>query len=200
MELDDLKKSWQKTSETIDLGNADIRKIIRNRSEQPLAKLKRRFRKGMLLMPAVAGIMTVEFYQKKSFAVHFAYVYLLCFCAIMMLYFYVNYRLVSNMYSIEGDVRSNLVMQTKTLTRFLRLRLLLMRGALALFFILLEVLMYFGHGHDYESWQAHGLLIRASAYVLLFTVFFFFSRVAINHRYRKNIRHLEFLIKELEEV
>ena len=198
MELDELKKSWQRFGEKMKAPQKDIQELIKNRSEQPLAKLKRRFRKGMLLMPAIASIVIIQFSHNNDFASHVLVWYLLCFCAIMLVYFYVNYRLVSKMESNESDVHSNLLRQTKLLTQLLQFRLLLMRGAVALFFALVELMMYFRHGGGYESWHARPVIYRLLVYVGTFIFFFFFTRIAMNHRYRKNIRHLQDLVKAFE--
>ena len=198
MELDELKKSWQRFGEKMKAPQKDIQELIKNRSEQPLAKLKRRFRKGMLLMPAIASIVIIQFSHKSDFASHVLVRYLLCFCAIMLVYFYVNYRLVSKMESNESDVHSNLLRQTKLLTQLLQFRLLLMRGAVALFFALVELMMYFRHGGGYESWHERPVIYRLLVYVGTFIFFFFFTRIAMNHRYRKNIRHLQDLVKAFE--
>ena len=198
MELDELKKSWQRFGEKMKAPQKDIQELIKNRSEQPLAKLKRRFRKGMLLMPAIASIVIIQFSHKSDFASHVLVRYLLCFCAIMLVYFYVNYRLVSKMESNESDVHSNLLRQTKLLTQLLQFRLLLMRGAVVLFFALVELMMYFRHGDGYESWHARPVIYRLIVYAGTFIFFFFFTRIAMNHRYRKNIRHLQDLVKAFE--
>jgi hypothetical protein len=153
----------------------------------------------MLLMPFVAAIVLIQFSDKKDFAAQFLVWYLLSFSSVMLVYFYVNYRLVSNMQLNEGDVRSHLIQQTKSLSRLLQLRLLLMRGAMVLFFALSELLMYLRHGKGYESWQAHSLQFRLALYVIVFVFFFFFTRIAINHRYKNNIQRLQALIKESEE-
>ena len=198
MELDELKKSWQRFGEKMKAPQKDIQELIKNRSEQPLAKLKRRFRKGILLMPAIASIVIIQFSHNSDFASHVLVWYLLCFCAIMLVYFYVNYRLVSKMESNESDVHSNLLRQTKLLTQLLQFRLLLMRGAVALFFALVELMMYFRHGGGYESWHERPVIYRLLVYVGTFIFFFFFTRIAMNHRYRKNIRHLQDLVKAFE--
>ena len=198
MELDELKKSWQRFGEKMKAPQKDIQELIKNRSEQPLAKLKRRFRKGILLMPAIASIVIIQFSHNSDFASHVLVWYLLCFCAIMLVYFYVNYRLVSKMESNESDVHSNLLRQTKLLTQLLQFRLLLMRGAVALFFALVELMMYFRHGGGYESWHERPVIYRLLVYVGTFIFFFFFTRIAMNHRYRKNIRHLLDLVKAFE--
>ena len=200
MELEDLKKSWQVFGENIAPPKKEIAELIRSGSEQPLEKLKARFRKGMLLMPLVAAVVIIQFSHKKDFASQFLVWYLVCFSAVMLVYFSVNYRLVTKMQSNEGDVLSNLVRQTKLLTRLLQLRLLLMRGAMILFCVLSELLIYFRNGKGFESWQAHSITYRLSVYTLIFVLFFFFTRIAINHRYRKNILRLQSLIKEAEEV
>ena len=83
MELDELKKSWQRFGEKMKAPQKDIQELIKNRSEQPLAKLKRRFRKGILLMPAIASIVIIQFSHNSDFASHVLVWYLLCFCAIM---------------------------------------------------------------------------------------------------------------------
>jgi hypothetical protein len=199
MELDDLKKSWQQSNATMKVPQKDIRELLQSRSEQPLAKLKRRFRKGMLLMPVIAAIMLSEFSGKKDLASHFLVWYLLCFCAVMMVYFYVNYRLVDKRQVAGGDVRSNLIHQTKMLTTFLNLRLLVMRGAIAFFFLLVEAFMYFRHGEGFQSWHARSILLRLAVYAGTFLFFFLFTRLVINHRYGRDITHLQELCKELEK-
>lgn len=198
MELDDLKKSWRQSGEQIKAPQKDIRQLIQAGSDHPLVKLKRRFRKGMLLMPAIAAIIAIEFSHKKDFESHFASWYLLSFCAIMMVYFFVNYRLVSKMLENAGNVHANLVHQTKTLSQFLKIRLILMRGAVALFFVLHEVLKYL-YSDEGHAWQASDLFRRLPTYLFVFILFFFFTRIAMNHRYRKNIQQLQQLVKEMEE-
>ena len=198
MELENLKKSWQQSGENIRPPQKNISELIKRGSEQPLERLRRRFRKGMLLMPAVASIVIIQFGRKKDFASEFLVWYLLAFSAIMLVYFYINYRLVTRMQLNEGDVHSNLLRQTKLLTRLLTLRLLLMRGAMILFCMLSEALIYFRHGKGFESWQAHSLAYRVAIYSVIFVFFFFFTRIAINHRYRKNIERLQSLIKQSE--
>jgi Na+/melibiose symporter-like transporter len=199
MELDDLKKSWQQSANNIKRPQKDISEILKSRSEQPLAKLRGRFRKGIMLMPLIAAFVFMEFGHKQSFSSHFLLVYLMVFCLIMMVYFYVNYRLVSKMQSTDANLHSNLLLQTSTLKKFLKLRLFLMRSAIALFFISIEVIMYVRHGEGYESWYAHAGLFRFSVYLAIFIFFFFFTRRAINHRYRKYMQHLDLLLDEFND-
>jgi glucan phosphoethanolaminetransferase (alkaline phosphatase superfamily) len=200
MELDDLKKSWQLSAINMKRPQKDISEILKSRSEQPLAKLKRRFLKGIILMPLIAAFVFIEFSPKHSFGSRFLASYLIVFSLIMMAYFYVNYRLVSKMQTNDGDLHTNLLVQTGTLKRLLELRLLLMRFAIAFFFVSIEVIMYARDGHGYESWYAHAAIFRLSVYLAIFVIFFFFTRRAMNHRYRKYIQHLELLLKEFHDV
>jgi Na+/melibiose symporter-like transporter len=199
MELDDLKKSWQQSGNNIIPPRKEISEIIKSRSEQPLARLKRRFLKGIMLMPFIAAMVFIEFSHKQSFGSRFLMAYLMVFCLVMMGYFYVNYRLVTKMQTTDTNLHSNLLLQTSTLKMLLRLRLLFMRGAIALFFISIEVIMYVRDGKGYDSWYAHSILYRLSTYLAIFIFFFFFTRLAINHRYKKYIKHLELLLKEFDD-
>lgn len=73
-----------------------------------------------------------------------------------------------------------------------------MRGAVALFFVLNELLKYLYHA-DGQVWQAQDFFRRLPVYLAVFIFFFFFTRFAMNHRYRKNIQQLQRLVKEMEE-
>jgi glucan phosphoethanolaminetransferase (alkaline phosphatase superfamily) len=199
MELDDLKKSWQQFDKDVTAPGRDISQILKSSSDQPLAKLKRRFRKGIILMPLIAAIVYIEFSHKHSFGSQFLVYYLVSFSLIMMVYFYVNYRLVSKMQKAEGDLHSTLVLQTKTLKRLIEMRLILMRSAIALFFISLELIMYARQGEGYNNWYANPFPFRLVVYFAVFIFFFFFTRLAINHRYKKHIEHLQHLLNEFDD-
>lgn len=196
MELDDLKTGWQ--LENSSAGKRDILKMIRSRSEGLAARLRRRFGKGMVIL----SILTVVIFRKLSGRHGLIFEtltwYLTGFCVLMFIYFFLNYRLLGRMQVVEEDVRNHLTRQVRLLRKGLYWRLLLTRSMFASMFLLLELLMYLKKDEGFESWEGRPLLLRLAVYAGGFAVLYFFTKKAMNHRYKKHIEELDQLVREME--
>lgn len=196
MELDDLKKSWQQSNEKVTLPDKDIRELIRNKTTGPVAQLKRRFRRGMLLIVFIAAYIVIES-NGYSGSKQFLQGYLLSFCAFILVYFYFNYRLLSQMQATEESVKTNLQRQVRLLKNGLKWRLLVTRTMVALYAVMLEVMMHL-HPGNFPKWQAQSLGVRLAVYLGVFVLIFAISRWGTDLRYKKHIRYLEELAGQLQ--
>jgi hypothetical protein len=196
MELDDLKTGWQ--LEKGGTGNRDILQMIRSRSEGPAARLRRRFRKGMLILPVLAVVSAREFFGRHGAIFEALSWYLMGFCLLLFVYFFLNYRLLGQMQSVEGDVRNHLKRQVRLLRKGLYWRLLLTRSMFVSMFLLLELLMYLKKDAGFESWEGRPLLFRLAVYAGVFAFLYFFTKKATNHRYKKHFEDLDQLVHEME--
>lgn len=198
MELDDLKQKWTTSNEKIKLPDRDILDMIQNDSQGPVAKLKRRFRKGMVLLPAIAIITATRLAQKHGFIYEVFTWYFITFCLLITLYFYLNYRVVSQIQTVEGDVKTNLKRQVLLLQTGLKWRLLITRGLMILFIILLEFLMQLKQDNGFEGWHHQPIFLRLLVYAGTFSGFYLLTKFATNLRYKKHIRHLESLTEQMQ--
>ncbi|MDQ6608532.1 MAG: hypothetical protein M3Y85_01780 [Bacteroidota bacterium] len=197
MELDELKQSWTKSNEKIKIPDRDILEMIRNNSDGPVAKLKRRFKKGMFILPAIALIAGTKLVQKHGFIFDVFTLYFFTFCFLITIYFYLNYRLVSQIQAVDGDVKTNLKRQVRLLQAGLKWRLLITRGMMVLFIIVLELLMQLKQDNGFEKWHTQPVVIRLLIYAGAFLFFYLLTKFATNLRYNKYIRHLEVLTEQL---
>jgi hypothetical protein len=196
MELDDLKKSWQQSNQHAHLPDKDIRELIQNKTKGPVAQLKHRFRRGMLLIIVVAAYVVIEsngFYGSKQFLLW----YLLSFCAFILVYFYYNYRLLSQMQATEESVKTNLQRQVRLLKKGLKWRLLVTRSMVALYAMTLEIIMHL-HPGSFPNWQGKSWVFRLAVYLGVFVLIFAISKWGTDRRYKKHIRYLEELAEQMQ--
>lgn len=198
MELDDLKQAWNKSDNAISHGNRNIIELIQNKSAGPAAKLKRRFKKGMILIPFILSIAVLKLTKHSGLLPQLLVWYLSMFGIAMMTYFYLNYRLINSMQTLEGSVKDNLQKQVKLLRIGLRWRLLITRGMFLTFIVLTELLMYFKIVPETENWRQYGLFLRLSIYAGSALFFYFLTKFATDFRYKKHILRLEELIEEMK--
>src|SRR5439155_7657091 len=103
------------SNENISSNYRDIMDMIQNSSDGPVARLKKRFRKGMIIIPMIAAF-TLNMLLKKPDFMHIVIAsYIGAFCIIMMIYFFIGYRQMSAMQIINDDVKSALLRQVGVL-------------------------------------------------------------------------------------
>lgn len=198
MELEELKRAWTKSYDDATAGNRDIFDLIQNKSAGPAARLKRRFKKGMILIPFITTIGIVELWKKVNFMPHVMAWFLLGFGVLMMIYFYLNYRFISRIQTLEGNVKHNLQRQVQLLKNGLRWRLLITRGIIISFIILTELLMYLNIAPELENWQHQQLIWRLTVYAGYIIFFYLVTKFATDLRYKKHILRLEELIEQMK--
>jgi Na+/melibiose symporter-like transporter len=196
MELDDLKKGWQ--LEQGRAGKRDILKMIRSRSEGPAARLRRRFRNGMFILSILTVVIVRKLSDRHGLIFGVLTWYLIGFCLLMFIYFFLNYRLMGRMQVVEEDVRNHLRRQVQLLRKGLYWRLLITRTLFASLFLLLELLMYLKKDEGFDSWAGRPLLLRLAVYAGVFAILYYFTKKTMNHRYKKHIEALDQLVHEME--
>jgi hypothetical protein len=196
MELDDLKKNWEAANKDIQIPQRNIQEMIRA-SNGHLNQLRKRFRKGMILMPFIALVSISELSSRHSFMMEVLRWYLVGFCFLMMIYFVVNYIMLNKLERMEGDVKENLEKQVRFLSKGYSLRLIITRTMPLVLFILVEILMIVHPQGGFTKWAGQPLIIRMTGYAVIFIALYFFTSWATYHRYKKHIEHLQSLVKEL---
>jgi hypothetical protein len=150
----------------------------------------------MRLIPAIMIISLLRLSKKPDFLRDPLTWFLITFCVIMFLYFLINFRLMSSMEQKDGSVKANLERQVKLLNKGVRWRLLIMRGAVLLFFAVHELLV----GLHYHSYTTDGplypLATRLLIYCAFFIGFFLLTHFAIRFRYKKQIKRMEELLEQ----
>lgn len=198
MELDELKQSWKQSTENINLSNTNIMELIQNKSYGPIASLKRRFRKQLIILPVVVALLAIQLSRHHAI---FSDILFWCYVVICLLicgYFYFSYRLVSNMQCADCMVKANLEKQIHMLAKAYKWRLIVMRLLFIFFIVLLEVMLYFQQEPSLIKWYAQPLSVRLLCYAGLVVLFYVVSKLILNRKYGKHIRYLKELVQQMQ--
>jgi hypothetical protein len=196
MELDDLKQQWKNTEIIQQSKNQNIMEIIQNKSNGPVAALKRSYRRQMTAM-AILPLMFISTNMQhidKMLTSALFWFYML-FCLSVIIFAKLNYDAVKKMEGKDGMVKSNLEELVSLLEKRRKQNIARIRVALLFFILLTEVLPYFQNFHMLNKWHSLSPFIRFGAYTLLVL----FQNVMI-HRlsYAKYGQHINIIrMKEL---
>ena len=197
MELDDLKQTWKETSIKKNK-NTDIMDLMKHKSYGPIAALKREFRKQitvMALLPLFLLFTTVDDMSRIFTNVLFwSYV---AFCLGMVVFAWVNYRIVEKMGTMDGMVKSNLEQQIDLLETRLKWKLIGLRIVLFFFMVLVEVIPYFQHYSMLDKWHSLSPLIRFGTYLAFFVMQYFLSKLVSERKFGGHIKYLKVLMTEM---
>src|SRR5436190_14849516 len=175
MELDDLKQTWKETSIKKNK-NTDIMDLMKHKSYGPIAALKREFRKQiivMALLPLLLLFTTVDD-MSRIFTNVLCWSYV-AFCLGMVVFAWINYRIVEKMGTMDGMVRPNLEQQIDLLETRLKWKLIGLRIVLSFFMVLVEVIPHFQHYRMLDKWHSLSPLIRFGTYLAFFVMQYFLS-------------------------
>jgi len=197
MELDDLKKSWKESTENIPPAN-NIMELIHNKSNGPLAILKKRFRKRLILLPLMVAFVIINLSRHHAIFSDALFWCFIAFCIMMCGYFLFSYRLMHHFKYMETEVKANLERQVKTLEKIYRVRLIIIRAFSVLYIVLLEVLLYYNQEPSLVKWYAQPLFIRLSGYAAVLVILFFVSKYVLNHKYGRHIKYLKELVGQMQ--
>lgn len=197
MELDDLKQTWQQTEKTPKSENNDIIELIKHKSNGPVAALKKRFKKQMILILLLVAFIINSFSHKQIFTDVMFWSYI-TFCIALCLFFYFNYRLVSKMECMDCMIKSNLEQQVNILEKRLKWQKVGKQTALVFFIVLSETLTYFANEPMLEKWHSVPLFIRLLVYASLFTIQYFISPLISKRKYGRHLSYLKQLLNEMQ--
>ena len=199
MELDELKQHWKEPGDEQIKTNRKIMDLLQNRSYGPLADMKKNFRKQMSLMlvfPFVLLSTNMHIGVEKVFSSVLFLAYL-ALCAGVVIFSYVNYRLVANM-QMDESVKSNFEQQIAVLRKRLQWKIMALRITMLFFILLVEVLPYFQHYRMLDKWHALSPLIRYGAYASFLVLQWFMTRAVSQRKYGRHLDNLEQLVSEMK--
>jgi len=198
MELDDLKQTWKQSEKNQKPLNSNIMDIIQHKSYGPIAALKKRFKKQMIIIPMMLIIVINSFSRHHQLFTDVMFWCYIAFCFSLSIYFYFNYRIVGKMEYMDGMIKSNLERQVEMLEKRLRWHILGVRIALLFFIVLSEVLPYFQYEPMLEKWHTVAPVLRILAYAGLLALQYFASRALSQYKYGKHLSYLKELINEMQ--
>jgi hypothetical protein len=198
MELDDLKKNWKQNTPK-KITNMDIMQLIQHKSYGPIAALKKAYKTQivfMLLLPFILLTTSVDDISKPLTSVLFwAYVF---FCMGVVVYASYNYRLVTKMEAMDGQVKQNLESQVVLLDARMKNMFTGLRIVLLVLILLTEITPYFQNYRMLTYWHSLHPLIRFGAYGLLLLFQYFVGRIILKRKFGRHIEYLKSLVKEME--
>ncbi|WP_347158533.1 hypothetical protein [Pontibacter chitinilyticus] len=172
--------------------------IIQNKSNGPIAQLKHRFRKQLIVLPLVIALVTLNLSRHHDLFSDALFWFFVVIGLVMCGYFLFSYRLVSHIASMEGMVKTNLKKQVTTLERGYRVRMLVLRILPILFLALLELLLFLNQEPSLARWHAQPLGIRLLCYAAVWSAFFLLTKYVLRHKYGRHIQHLKELVAQMQ--
>lgn len=199
MELDELKNHWEQADEVQKGKNQNILELIRNKSNGPVAELKRSFRKQMIAMTAVAiAIIATNLHHIDKTLRSALFWFYIVFCIGVIIFARLNYTVVKKMEGMDGMLKTNLEQQLSLLETRLRQNIIGIRVALLFFIALTEVLPYFQNFRMLNTWHSLSPFIRFGAYAALFLFQYFVSRTVSRRKFGQHIAYLKELVRQMQ--
>lgn len=198
MELDDLKKNWQKTQIKTNL-NTNIMELIKHKSYGPLAALKNVFKKQIILMCIIPFVLLLtnlnDVHAVYTSILFWSYV---AFCIGTVCFAYYNYRIVGKMEHMDEAVKHSLEQQILLLEKRANLEIMGLRVILIFFIVLTEVVPYFQHYRMLDLWHSLNPLIRFGSYSGLLLLQFLLNKRLKQKKVGRHLDYLKELVKEME--
>jgi hypothetical protein len=199
MELDDLKQTWKQTSNSKQTLKKDIMEFIQQPQYGPVAALKKEFRKQIAAMIlATAFIITTTINGIADLRYNFLFWSYMAFCAGVIVFHFINYRIVRRMELMDGDVRSNLQKQINILETRLKWKRIFLPLVALFFFALVEILPAYQHFRMLDKWHALPVMTRIASYAGFLLLQYFANKWVTWKKFGSHLEYLKKLIKELE--
>jgi glucan phosphoethanolaminetransferase (alkaline phosphatase superfamily) len=193
MELDDLKRNWEDINKQQVASPVIKNTITRDRYNDPVFKLKQRFKKGLVVIPVIMAIALIEMRGAGIFILLLKW-WMVLFTLTAVFYFYLNYRMMVRMQKMDTSVKNNLQEKLVFLKKGIKWRLLISRAFILAFIGILEV-----RSHVKPTGGLWDTPYRFLFYAGIFLLFYLVTKFAVAHRYGKHIDHLEAISQDLEE-
>lgn len=198
MELDDLKNSWKQSTSNIKNSNTNIMELIQNKSYGPIASLKNRFRKQLVIIPIVLSILVINLSKHHNLFSDVLFWFYILFMMFVLFYFYFNYKMIRGMQNMDHPVKANLEKQIHILETGIKWRLIITRIMLVVFLVLLEILLFFNQEPSLVKWYAQPLYLRLLCYSAAVLLFFLFTKVVFKYKYSRHISYLKELVQQMQ--
>ena len=198
MELDDLKPAWKREDRTTKT-TTDMTTLIHQKSRSPLASLQKGFRTQRIMFTTSMVVIVVTFSKYlsslSSYIFFWTYIGL---CLFVIAAFAVNSMQVRKMERMDNSVRENLERQVTLLEQRLNWQGILVRMAIILFIVLLEVIPHFQYIKMLNTWHDLPIGLRFLAYAGYLTLQYFLSRYVRKRKFGRHLDHLKALLQEVK--
>jgi hypothetical protein len=197
MDLDHLKQTWQ-NSATAPVTDAEILKMIKLQGSRPIARLKKQFRKKMILLPLVVMWLYIYFSKKHDLTgdiIFWTYAFLM---AIISIYAFVNYRMVSRLEKMDGPVYPHLYEEISAIEKSINMNNRIVLFMLVFFFILGETVMQIGLEPGLHKWMAVPFVYRVMIYIAFLILKIFLSKFIFNRKYKPHLDKLKEIIQHIK--
>lgn len=199
MELDDLKQTWRLTGNIKHPLKKDIMEFIQQPQYGPVAALKKEFRKQISFMIlAMAFIIMTTIREIDDLKNNFLFWSYMAFLVGIIVFYFMNYRIVRKMEIMNGDVRSNLQMQIDILETRLKWKRIVLPLVTLFFIVLLEILPGYQHFRMLDKWHAIPAMTRIGSYAGVLLLQFFMNKWVTWKKFGSHLDYLKKLLKEME--
>lgn len=199
MELDDLKHPWKQTNKINKPFKKDIMELIQQPEYGPVAALKKEFKKQIRVMIlAMAIIIMTTIKEIADLRNNFLFWSYMAFCAGVIVFHFMNYRIARQMEIMDGDISSNLQKQINSLEKRLRWKRIVLPLVTLFFIALLEILPGYQHFRMLDKWHSILPLSRVGIYAGFLILQFFTNRWITQVKFGNHIEYLKKLLKEME--
>ena len=173
--------------------------LIQHKAYGPVAALKKEFRKQIIVMSLLPALLLAtnldDISRPLTSILFWAYVLL---CAGVIVFAYLNYRIVNQMSAMDSRVKSNLEKQVNILQTRMQWKITGLRIAFLFLIVLTEIVPYVQHYRMLDKWHALSPAIRFGAYAALLFIQYFVGRKVIYRKFGTHLNYLNELIREME--
>jgi hypothetical protein len=198
MELENLKQTWQESSNISKPLNTNTMELIQNKSYGPLASIISKFKTQLLALPLLIGLFIYQLITKPQLF-HSPAIWILYSIGIMLsIYFIYNYSLVSNLQKPSDAVKLNMEVQIKKLESSFKWFRIVASVYYLLIPIALELALYFNIEKDFQQWGQVNIFIRIVTYAAGFVFMILLSKRWFKREYGEHLQSLKRLIEQMQ--
>lgn len=199
MELDALKDIWNESNKK-ELTNSEpsLVEMLQRKSYGPLTLLKQNLGRQLLFAPVAILILIYDVMKKPELLSNVFFWLLVGVCAMITIYFLVNYLAILTIEDKAGSIKQSLTNQLSIIEKTFKIYQLSLLIVLIVLPVIIEWLIYSGRVQDLGGWEAVTLYLRIPVYVLAFIFLRFINKQVFNSNYGQHLQKVKALIKQLD--
>ncbi len=198
MELDDLKKMVDISTNNYEPINNNIMELISHKSQSPLSRLEQKIKIGLVPFPIAALLFSAMFINNLQARHSILQWMLLGILFIEFISLLFSYGLVKKLLDPSGSTRENLVSKMNIIKRSFKSQFLISLCSYAALAVALEITMYYHADANFSTWFETPILLRITCYI----AFLIFQLILKKHFYKKQfsglLEELNNLIRQLK--
>ena len=208
MELDDLKKAWQQqTPEDINVRNdKKITDMIQNKSYGPLASMKARYERQLIIIFVMYSFAIIEFILQpqawqhlQRYNVFFVPIWvIISVLAILITAQIWNYILIRKMQTVQKPIKQDLENKLTFIDRSLKIENAIGLCLFVLIGIGIETLTQRYKNSNYKNWYNVSIYLRMLAYIAIVVFGYFWQKYLYKTKFGKDIYFMRDTLSKME--